>query len=47
MFNLTPSTQKGHFRNYPVTGHIVDMARTTRMTPTRTCCKPAMVAAVY
>ena len=32
MFNPTPSTPKGHFRNYPLTGHIVDMAQTTRMT---------------
>ena len=32
MFNPTPSTPKGHFRNYPLTGHIVDMAQTTRLT---------------
>jgi hypothetical protein len=28
----TPSTPKGFFWNYPLTGHVVDMAQTTRMT---------------
>jgi hypothetical protein len=27
-----PSIGNGHFRNYPLTGHIADMAQTTRMT---------------
>src|SRR6266851_2842838 len=32
MASAMPSTGNRHFRNYPLTGHIADIARTTRMT---------------
>jgi hypothetical protein len=32
MASAMPSTGNRYFRNYPLTGHIADMAQTTRMT---------------
>jgi hypothetical protein len=32
MAGTMPSTGNLHFRNYPLTGHIADMAQTTRLT---------------
>ena len=35
MASAMPSTGNRHFRNYPLTGHIADMAESTRMTHMR------------
>ncbi len=38
MASAMPSTGNRHFRNYPLTGHIADIAQTTRMTPSGHWC---------